>query len=162
MAISMNVEGFRDIEKALAALPRGTAVGVVRRAMRKELAPIASMANALWPGAQDDVFRITSRLSSSQRGDSLAPRGRSVVNLFVGANYGTGGAPHAHLLEFGTGPRAHKSGKFTGQVAPMPMLGPAWQAHRSQLLEGLGARLWEEIRATQARRAAKAAKAAAR
>ena len=159
MSISLKVEGFRDIERALADLPRGTSKGVARRAMKKELAPIASMANAFWPGATDDVFRVTSRISASQRGDSQAERGRSIVNLYVGANYGTGGAPHAHLIEFGTGPRYTKSGAFRGSVAPQPMLQPAWDAHKGQLLEGLGARLWDEIKKTQARRAKKAARA---
>jgi hypothetical protein len=158
VSIKLEVKGFRDIERALADLPRGTSKGVARRAMKKELAPIADTANAFWPGATDDVFRVTSRISPSQRGDSQAKRGRSVVNLYVGANYGPQGAPHAHLIEFGTGPRYTRGGAFRGSVAPQPMLQPAWDAHKNQLLEGLGARLWDEIRKTQARRAAKAAR----
>jgi len=148
----MKVEGFRDIEKALAELPRGTSKGVARRAMKKELAPIAVMANAFWPGSRDDVFRVTSRL---ERGRRKPRAGRSVVFMFVGANYGAGGAPHAHLLEFGTGPRYTKNGAFRGSVAPDPMLQPAWDANKGRLLEGLGARLWDEIEKTVKRRAAR-------
>ncbi|MBN9674641.1 hypothetical protein [Salipiger bermudensis] len=159
MSISMKVSGFRDIEKALAALPQGTAKGVARRAMRKELQPVADTANAFWPGATDNVFRVTSRLSRGQRADSGAGSSRSAVNLFVGANTGTDGAPHAHLLEFGTGPRFQKNGRFTGSVAPQPMLQPAWDIHKHSLLEGLGARLWDEIEKTIARRAKRAARA---
>lgn len=158
MSITMKMTGFRDIEKALAQLPAGTAKGVARRAMKKELKPIADTANAFWPGSDDQVFRITSRLSGSQKGNSSAQNRRSVTNMFVGANKGTGGAPHAHLLEFGTGPRFHKKGRFTGAVAPQPMLQPAWDMHKNQLLEGLGKRLWEEIEKTMARRAKRAAK----
>lgn len=154
----MKVEGFRDLEKALAKLPQGTSKGVARRSMKKELAPIASMANALWPGSADDVFKVTSRISAGQMGDSHMLRGRSALNMFVGAPGGRGGTPEAHLVEFGTGPRYHKSGKFVGAVSPSPMLQPAWYANKARLLDGLGKRLWEEIEKTMARRAKKAAK----
>ena len=78
--------------------------------------------------------------------------------MFVGAPGGRGGTPEAHLIEFGTGPRAHKSGKYVGAVSPTPMLQPAWDARKGQMLESLGQRLWDEIEKTMARRAKKAAK----
>lgn len=150
MRIEVKFDGLRDIEKALAKLPAGTAKGVARRAMKKELAPVASYANALWPGADDDVFTITSRIARSQMGDSLQGRGRSFTNLFVGASRR---APQAHLLEFGTGPRFQRGGRYTGFVLPSPMLQPAWDFASPTMLEGLGKRLWEEIEKTMARRA---------
>lgn len=159
MSIKLKVQGFREIEKALAELPRGTAKGVSRRAMKKELAPIASTANALWPSkTRAAPFIITSRVDRGQLRDSHMIFGRSKLNMFVGVPGGKKGAPHAHLIEFGTGPRYTKNGAFRGSVAPQPMLQPAWDMHKSKLLEGLGARLWDEIKKTQARRAKKAAK----
>lgn len=158
MSANLKVYGFRELEKALAQLPAGTSKGVARRAMKKELKPVADMANAFWPGADDDVFRITSRLSGGQKGDSLAKRGRSVLNMFVGAPGGAQGTPEAHLIEFGTGPRYQKNGRFTGSVSPQPMLQPAWDMHKRKILDGLGARLWDEIIKTQARRAKRAAR----
>ena len=159
MSVSMKMDGFRDIEKALADLPRGTSAGAARRAMKKELAPVAATANALWPGSDDDVFRITSKLARSQRHDSAADPSRTALNLFVGAPGGRDGTPEAHLIEFGTGPRFQKNGRFTGSVSPTPMLQPAWDMHKHKILEGLGARLWDEIEKTVARRAKRAAKA---
>ncbi|MBN8187606.1 hypothetical protein JF540_12985 [Salipiger thiooxidans] len=158
MSVTMKMTGFRDIEKALAQLPAGTAKGVARRAMKKELAPVAATANAFWPGSSDDVFQITSKIAAGQRGDSVAQGGRSVLNMYVGAPGGRFGTPEAHLVEFGTGPRFQKNGRFTGSVAPQPMLQPAWDMHKQQLLEGLGQRLWEEITKTIERRAKRAAK----
>lgn len=149
MSANLRVEGFRDIERALADLPSSTAKGVARRSMKKELKPVADMANALWPGATDDVFTISSKVSRSQLSDSAKSRDRSVVDLFVGAS----DTPEAHLIEFGTGPRYHESGKYVGAVSPSPMLQPAWDANKSQMLAGLGARLWDEIEKTVARRA---------
>ncbi|WP_306150641.1 hypothetical protein [Roseovarius sp. MMSF_3281] len=158
MSVNMKFEGGRDIEKALAELAAGTAKGVGRRALKKELQPVASLANALWPGSDDKVFRVTSRIAGGQRGDSHARRGRSVINMFVGAPGGANGTPEAHLIEFGTGPRYTKNGSFRGSVAPQPMLQPAWDAYKGQMLDGLGERLWDEIQKTQARAAKKAAK----
>ncbi|MBO9437334.1 hypothetical protein J7354_01545 [Sulfitobacter sp. R18_2] len=152
MTVNLKVSGFRQIEKALAQLPRGTSKGVARRAMKKELKPVLDMAEAFWPGS-GDAFRITSAIKSSQRADSYAERGPSVTNMFVGSF-----EPQAHLLEFGTGPRYQKSGKYVGSINPTPMLQPAWDANKHKMLEGLGARLWDEIEKTVARRAKRAAK----
>lgn len=156
MSMHMKVSGLRAIERALAELPRGTAKGVARRSIKKELAPIASMANAFWPGSRDDVFQVTSRVSRGSR----KPRvNRSEVFQLVGADYGSGGAPHAHLVEFGTGPRRQKTtGRSTGIMPAQPMLRPAWDMHRRGLLPGLGKRMWDEIAKTVARRAKRAAK----
>lgn len=35
-----------------------------------------------------------------------------------------GGASHAHLIEYGTGPRHQKNGRYTGAVAPRPFMRP--------------------------------------
>lgn len=157
MSVEMRMDGFREIEKALAQIPAGTAKGVARRAMRKELQPVAAMANAFWPGSDDDVFRITSRLARGQRGPREAA---SVTNMFVGAPGGRAGTPEAHLIEFGTGPRFQKNGRFTGSVSPTPMLQPAWDANKARILDGLGKRLWAEIESTMKRAARKKARQA--
>lgn len=150
MAVRLEVSGFREIERALLELPRGTAKGVARRALKKELKPVKDAAESYWPGATD-AFKISSRIKRSQR--PWIRESRSVTNMFVGAT-----EPHAHLLEFGTGPRYQKNGRFTGSVAPGPMLQPAWDARKRSVLNGLGERLWQEIAKTQARRAARAAR----
>ena len=74
--------------------------------------------------------------------------------MFVGST-----EPQAHLIEFGTGPRFHKKGRFTGAVAPQPMLQPAWDANKRKILDNLPKRMWEEIEKTQQRAAKRAAKA---
>lgn len=147
MKASFKVEGLREIDNALAALPKATSKAVVRRALAKELQPVADMANSLWPGSRDDAFAVSSKLKKGQPEPEFAP---SAVNMFVGS---TRAVPHAHLLEWGTEPRHHKSGKYVGAAPPMPMLTPSWEAHKGKILEGLAASLREEIEATLARRA---------
>ena len=157
MSMNLKMTGFKEIERALAELPRGTSKGVARRVLKKELKPIAQMANAFWPGADDDAFKVTSRIQASQLSDSAKSRDRDVIDMFVGAEGGTTGVPHAHLIEFGTGPRYTKNGAFRGSVSPTPMLQPSWDMHKGRLLKGMGDRLWDEISKTQARRAKRAA-----
>jgi len=147
MKAEMRLEGARDLERALAELPRSTSKAVARRIMKKELKPVKDAAEAFWPGA-NEAFQISSRISRSQSGDSEAVRGPSIENMFVGSF-----EPHAHLLEFGTGPRYTEKGAYRGSVSPEPMLQPAWDAHKRQVLTGLGERMWEEIKKTVERRA---------
>ena len=147
MKASFKVEGLREIDNALAALPKATSKAVVRRALAKELQPVADMANGLWPGADDSAFAVSSKL---KRGQPELELGANAVRVFVGS---TKSAPHAHLLEWGTEPRYHKSGKYTGAVPPTPMLTPSWEAHKGRILEGLAASLRDELEATLARRA---------
>jgi hypothetical protein len=116
--------------------------------MKKELKPIATLANAFWPGSSDDVFQVTSKVAKRQ---PQPEKGRAILNMFVGAV----NTPEAHLIEFGTGPRSQKNGRFTGSVSPTPMLLPAWDSLEAQMLDGLKKTLGEEIEKTFARLAAK-------
>lgn len=158
MSRSLKMTGFKELERKLAQLPASTAKGVTRRVLKKQLKPVAVMANAFWPGSSDDVFRITSRIARGQMSDSAMVMSKTTVNMFVGAPGGSSGTPEAHLIEFGTGPRYHEGGKYTGAVDPTPMLQPAWDAHKHKMLERLGADLFEEIEKSLKRRAAKLAR----
>ncbi|MEX0302217.1 MAG: hypothetical protein AB3N24_07325 [Leisingera sp.] len=147
MKAAFEVEGMRELDDNLAALPNATAKAVVRRGLTRLLQPVADMANGLWPGADDSAFAVSSKL---KRGQVPPEKGPYIVNVFVGS---TPAAPHAHLLEWGTAPRYHKSGKYVGAVAPVPSLTPSWDANRDQMLQNLAAIVWEDLKATQARRA---------
>lgn len=148
------------MEKALALLPRATAKGVVRRVLKKTLAPIADTADAFSPHFP---IAVTSRLSPRQRSLARSDFAGRVVTMYVGPTAQDGShAPHAHLVEFGTGPRFHESGKYVGVMPPEPFMRPAWDLHSGALPARLGENMWAEIEKTVARRAAKAAREAAR
>jgi len=153
VTVTVKLQGFKELEAELAKRKNPTARGVGRRAMRKALMPVNVMANALWPGANDQAFRITSRVSRSQPQPLNTP---TMLNMFVGSP-----ERHAHLLEFGTGPRVQRTtGRFTGSVSPIPMLQPAWDANKDEMLEELRRILGEEITKTFARIAARASRGA--
>ncbi|GAB5433928.1 MAG: HK97 gp10 family phage protein [Epibacterium sp.] len=156
MAVKMKIEGAGDIERALAALPRGTAKGVMRRAMKKSLKPVAQMAEAASPFA----IAVTSKLTARQAREARRDRGRSKVVLYVGPVDAAGdGEPHAHLYEFGTGPRVQRStGRATGAMPARPFLRPAWDTSQAMMLATLKREVWDEIEKSLERARRKAAR----
>ena len=154
MSVKFEFEGGRKMERALAQLPRSTAKGVVRRTLKKTLEPVRDAADAF---TGEFNIAVTSRLSRRQRRAARADFLGNVVSMYVGPTQEDGShAPHAHLIEFGTGPRFHQSGKFVGAVSPDPFMRPAWDMHRRQLPKRLGELLWMEIEKSLARAAARA------
>lgn len=155
MSMKLKIQGAGDIERALAELARGTAKGVTRRAMKKALQPVAKAAEA-----SPFAIAVTSKLAASQRRGTGKDRGPNLISLYVGPVQQDGShAPHAHLIELGTGPRYHKSGKYVGAVLADPFMRPAWDENRDQVLKILRREVWKEIEKTLARAARKAAKA---
>jgi len=152
MRIDFDFKGGKEMEKALAQLPRGTSVGVARRAIKKELEPVRALADAFAPFSEE-VFAVSSRARDRAR------KGRDEVMLHVGPDLSKDSGKLVHIFENGTGPRYTKDGAYRGHINPLPMLRPAWDMHAGKpMLEGLGATLWAEISKTIARRAKKAAK----
>lgn len=138
MLMKLKIEGAGDIERALAELPRATAKAAMRRVMKKALQPVAFAAEA-------SPFRIaiTSRLTPALRRYARKDRGPSLITLYVGPVLSDGRhAPHAHLYEFGTAPRYHKSGKYVGAQMADPFLRPAWDANRDAMLKILQREIW--------------------
>lgn len=157
MAVKMKIEGAGDIERALAELPRGTAKGVMRRSMKKSLKQVAQMAEGVSPF----TIAVTSKLTARQRREARGDRGRSKVVLYVGpVQPGGEDAPHAHLYEFGTGPRVQAStGRATGAMPARPFLRPAWDASQAMMLATLKREVWAEIEKSLERARRKAARA---
>lgn len=157
MSFSLKFSGGQDIERALAKLPSSTARRVTRQSLKQVLDPVRDMADAL-----TEEFNVTvgPKLSPRQRSRARADFARSVVTMYVGPTQEDGShAPHAHLIEFGTGPRFHANGKYVGYVTPEPFMQPAWDAHSATMLDELGRLTWIEIEKAVAREARKAARA---
>ncbi len=149
--ITFSAMGFKELEAELAKMKNPTARGVGRRAMRKALKPVQDTANAFWPGASNEAFRTSSRVKRNQPQPEDTP---TLLHMFVGSP-----EPHAHLLEFGTGPRTQTStGRYTGFVSPLPMLQPAWDMNNAKVLDELRDILGAEIKKTFARIAARASR----
>lgn len=135
------IEGLRELEQALAELPKATGKNVLKRALLKAGAPIASMAASLAPflrGKLRQSFGTGTKLSRRQRREH---KQESTVEVFAGP----GALVQAITQEFGT--RNHR---------PQPFMRPAWDANKRQALESVKDELAEEIEKTRQRAARKA------
>lgn len=153
MVASLKVEGFKELDALLQSIPRhlnGTSSGV-NAGMRKALKPVADAARAYAPGGLDDSIKVAMSIKSSQLRDSLVKPGKGKRVMWVGST-----APHAHLVEFGTGPRFHKSGRYVGFMSPDPFMRAAWDTNKQEVLARLSDSIRDEIARAIGKRVKKA------
>lgn len=151
MTASMKIAGFRELEAVLIAMPRQLVGQNVSSGMRRALKPVADAARAYAPGNLDERIRIAPTIKAGQLAQALERPAQGRKVMFVGST-----APHAHLVEFGTGPRYHKNGKYVGVMTPDPFLRPAWDANKDEVLATLAQAIREEITKALGRRLARA------
>lgn len=152
MRTNIRVDGLKELEAALAELPKSTGRAVLRRIGIRSLAPVIATAKTLVPvdeGDLRDSLRVTTKLSKRQRRlhARAVAEGKSSVELFAGA----AALPHAHLVEFGT-----------ANMAPRPFLRPAWDQKRHEVLQLIKNELGDEITKAAARLARRQARLAAK
>lgn len=142
--------GLPELEAAFAEISRAAARGVLKRAVAKaakpiaqsmsDFAPIDSGALSESPVIEGDIQGgiagkrafaevleaggTRAQAQAALRAANAATAGQYRVTADIGPNKRR--APHAHLVEFGTGPRFHKSGKYVGVMPPDPFVRPAW------------------------------------
>ncbi|MGX7896891.1 HK97-gp10 family putative phage morphogenesis protein [Tsuneonella sp. HG222] len=178
----MTLDGFGDLEAKLAALPNNIAKNATVRAMRRAGDLMADEMRRLAPRGPTGNLAESIRVSAKSRNltglaeysQTLSAGGshrdaqsamRSArrggesdgtrVFMLIGSN-----APHAHLVEFGTGERFWKSsGKSTGVMPAEPFVLPAFLARKDQVLTAMKDEILVEIGKAKTRIANKAAKA---
>lgn len=130
--IGGDILGGKELERALAQLPKATAKSVLRRALRKAAKPTVAAAESMVPvgptGNLKASISINTRLKVSQRGGSRS----GGVEIFIGAS-----SPpdyHAHLVEFGT---VH--------MAAQPFMRPAWDSTQQEVLASISAEVWASL-----------------
>lgn len=142
---TLKVEGFAELEKALADLSKATGKGVLRRSLVKAAEPMAALAQSMAPDDPEtggfDLKKsviVGTRLSRAQTKAhrKMFRDDRAAVEVFVGA----GPLPQAIQQEFGN--KNH---------APQAFLRPAWDAESKATLDRLGRILWEELEKSRIR-----------
>src|SRR5438046_2664884 len=123
-------EGGKELERALAELPKATGKNVVTRTLNKAANPIDDKASSLAPvlsGALERSVVTGKKLTRSQgRGSDRFVPGlgfRSESKNYVEIHVGTA-QPRGMFMEFGT---------FKDH--PQPFLGPAWDQEKLHALE---------------------------
>lgn len=135
------IEGLRELDRALTELPKSTSRGVLQRVLKKEGQPIAAAGEAFAPKLTGDLaqsYTVGTKLSRRQK---KLNQQESDVEVYIGPT------PHPKSVqtEFGN---AHQRAE--------PHLRPAWDGNVMKVLEGIKARLAEEIEKTRKRIARKA------
>lgn len=142
MSITMKVEGFEALQKAL--LDLGSVARqdtALKRALGNALEPTAEIARALAPIRTGGLKRSII-VSDKARG---AERNQNVVSMYMGASNTKGArGRHAHLLEFGT-----------VKMFPRPFLRPAWDQDGDGILRRLSEELKLQIEAAVKRKGSK-------
>jgi HK97 gp10 family phage protein len=149
-SVTVKFTGGRELDRALGELgSKALAKGVLTRVGKKRLQPIADRANQLapddpsTPGGLHESFIVGTKLNKRQ--SSLAKKaGKDFVEVYAGTN-----DPAAVPQEFGT-----------VNHGPQPMLRPAWEEGKGDLLQGLATDIWAEIKKTADRLAKRLAKKA--
>lgn len=138
MAARVRIDGLKELDKALAELPKSTGKNVLRRVLKKRAEPIAEDMRArapVDPNSPGDLrgsIGVGTKLSKRQRGlhRKAFRDDKAAVEVFVGA----GPDPAAHNQEFGN-----------VNHGPQPFARPAWDAGKGPLLDGLKQDLWTEV-----------------
>jgi HK97 gp10 family phage protein len=147
-------EGLKELDRALAELPKATGKNAARRALKKAADPIDEEASAAAPFLSGRLERSViagTRLTRSQRsgGARLTASGfRSSAKNYVELHVGTA-LSRGIFMEFGT----YKDD-------PEPFMRPAWEANKHEALDIIKAELRVEIDKAAARLARKVAKGA--
>ena len=167
--MTVTLEGFAELDRALEDLSRSAGKRVMRRALETAAEPLVELARAGVPRDKGTLARsmaVSTKLAKRQAGlhRKMFRDDRAAVEMFVGPSYDLGaGGRHGHLVEFGTKPHIN-AGMFPGTkhpgTAPQPFMRPAWDQDQMALLDRLGREMWAEIGKAAARAARKAARQA--
>lgn len=149
----MILEGFRELESALAQLPKATGKNVLRRVAKGALEPMARQAESYAPVREGDLResitvseRRTRRVNRSGRFDR-----KTGVEMAMGPASGEGVLNYAALVEFGT-----------VDTPAQPYMRPAWDSGQNRALEYVKDNLAREILDAARRVAHKGARLLAR
>lgn len=145
--MKVRLEGFAELDKALAELSTAAGKGVLRRTLKKAATPLAELASGMAPRDSGDLsesFIYSTKLNKRQAGmhRKMFRDNKASVEGFVGSN-----DPAAVQQEFGN-----------INHGPQPALRPAWDQDALPLLDRLGKDLAIEVEKSVKRARAKAAR----
>ena len=156
MAVKVKVEGLRELERALAELPKATGRNVLKRTLVKAGEPIADAARQKAPVESGDLQRsiavstkkpkdadvgkaafaeaMRGGASRGEAGAALRAARAANPNAFAEAFVGPGRHPQAIMQEFGT-----------VNHPPQPFMRPAWDSKQGAALDMVKSELGVEI-----------------
>ena len=147
MAVTVKLDGLKDLEAELAKLSKAAGKAALRRAGIKAMQPMAELARSLAPDDPSTPpidlktsIAVSSRVKVGRSRSLLREvrEGKASVNVYMGPT--KEGYPQAIMQEFGT---IHHG--------PQSYMRPAWDAEKRGVLSRLKALLWDEVGKSVAR-----------
>lgn len=132
--VKLKLHGVKEMQRALQELPDELQQPLVEVALVRAAAPMRDAAEELAPDAEPFgrglvQHVITSTKLTETQAKEVGPPRKDEARVYVGIDGERPGyAPYAHLNEWGTGPRYHKSGKYVGEMPAKPFMRPAFDA----------------------------------
>ena len=142
--MKIKVEGLKQLERALAEFPSATSKHIGMKVLKIAAEPIANTAARLAPKDELDLMDSIGVGTKLTRRQKRLHQKKSDMEVFAGA----GGLPQATQQEFGN-----------ENHPPQPFMRPAWDAHKVEAFDLIGAGLGIEIEKAAKRAARKALKA---
>lgn len=128
--VTVHVRGLDELDRELTKLGVKMRRKIIGKAMRKGAAPIAKAVRRNAPRGKKyagkkakDVRGIVLRRSVQVRSAKKRRGEQEDVSVRVTAN-----VPHAHIVEYGSGPRFHDDGKYVGQMPANPFMRRSFEA----------------------------------
>jgi HK97 gp10 family phage protein len=135
---TFRLEGVDDLVAAFDQLPKALAKSVLVDICNRAAKPIVETARALAPDDPDHPGSLKKSIGVKRWS------GSKWAGVVIGPRWPEGA--HGHLVEFGTGPRYHKTtGKYVGIMPPKPFMRPAWDLHRSAALDVMRSEVWDAL-----------------
>jgi len=129
---TVTIDGLKDLDSALSALPRSVGKKVARDVLRDAAEPMARTARQLAPRDEYhlyDSIDVSTRLNSRQRSLHREETAPTFQEMFVGTNN-----PAGVQQEFGN--ERHPA---------QPFMRPAWDAEKTPTLNRIANSLWFHI-----------------
>lgn len=155
--IRFELEGLKEVAESLNQFTDGVARNITSRSLAEAAEPMAKAARALAPKRSGELRESIAASTRAEIKGRL--RNKNLRFAFVGPSYSKFDkhyAPHAHLVEYGTGARYHKDGKYVGQAPAQPFMRPAFDQYKQEVVVRFRDILIVEVERAAARAARKA------
>lgn len=142
--VTVQVQGLKQLENQFRKLSRAIQIKIIRKGLDAAGKPMLARAKEL---VAVDTGNLKKQLKLKQaprqkgaiKGIKIGTSEQIIKDPATGEKTKINRAAHAHLVEFGTGPRFHKDGSPTGQMPALPFLRPAYDEQEGSAVTRFGA-----------------------
>lgn len=142
--VTIKIEGLQRLENKFRSLSRAIQRSIIKRGLKAAGEPMLKRAKELVAVDSGNLkkqlkLKQAPRSKFSFQGIKIGTSEQIIKDPATGEKTKINRAAHAHLVEFGTGPRFHKDGSPTGQMPALPFLRPAYDENEANSINRFAA-----------------------